>query len=167
MIRTILKYPNPKLKEKSLPVGFHHLGDDLTDLSRDLIQTMETHNGIGIAAIQVGVPKRVIVVKQVADGNQLVMVNPVITDMRGDKLLMTEGCLSFPGIFEKVARFEGVDITYERLSGVKITDTIYGRDAHVIQHEVEHLDGMLITDHVTRAERGRIMGEMKKLGRRR
>jgi peptide deformylase len=165
MIRTILKYPNPKLKEKSLEVGFIHLGDDMTAFSQDLIQTMMAHNGIGIAAIQVGVPKRVIIVKQNADGNPLVMVNPVITNFRGDKLAMVEGCLSFPGIFEKVGRFEGVDITYQRLSGVKIHDTIYGRDAHVIQHEVEHLDGMLLSDHVTRAERGRIMGEMKKLSR--
>jgi peptide deformylase len=165
MIRTILKYPNPKLKEKSVAVEFYHLGFDLDAFARDLVQTMEANRGIGIAAIQVGVPKRLIIVKQASDSSPLVMVNPVITDFRGDKLLMTEGCLSFPGIFEKVKRFEGVNVTYERLSGVKIHDTLYGRDAHVIQHEVEHLDGMLLSDHVTRAERGRIMGEMKKLSR--
>ena len=165
--RKILIFPDPKLKQKSLEVEHKHLGEDLTALTQDLIVTMLGAKGVGIAAIQVGVPKRIIVVKREQDGlPPLVMLNPVITERSSIMVVKNEGCLSFPDIWEEVRRHIVVKATWMDVSGGTHEGTFIARDAHVIQHETEHLEGMLLSDRMTRARRGQVMGELRKKFRR-
>jgi len=122
--------------------------------------TMYAHHGIGISAVQVGVLKRLVVVD---DPDCSVFVNPVIKETRGESVPMLEGCLSVPGFFENIWRAPEVLVSYQDENMVYLERLFQGRTAHILQHELEHLDGKLYLNHLPAARRSSIMGNMQAL----
>ncbi len=143
MLLKVLTYPHPGLKERSVPVvdfgpSLHELLDNLRDTMRDL-------NGIGLAAPQVGKPVKAFVVDL---GEQLhEFINPEIVEKSG-RISFDEGCLSFPGLSETVARPKFVTIRYQDRHAIKRTLEAQGLLAVAIQHEVDHLEGVLFIDRI-------------------
>jgi peptide deformylase len=166
-------YPNSKLKHKSEPVPnfSEEEAEDRSKLVNDMFAAMREAGGIGLSAVQIGVLKRVIIVEAMEGGigpikrmrQPLVMFNPVILEFSSDKEVKREGCLSFPGVFEEVERSLAVRVRYHSIDGWLATQPFNGQQAHVIQHEAEHLDGMLLSDRMTKARRGQVKGELRKL----
>lgn len=169
MIHKVLVYPNTKLKDVSVAVST--FSGDLQGLVVNLFDTMRAYRGAGLSAIQIGVALRVVVLEglpglgQGNPGSPLALINPVIASLSEEKKIMTEGCLSFPGIFEKVERSLKATVEGLDTQGRPRTLSLEGLQAHAIQHEVEHLEGMLLSDRMSRARRGLVMGELKKFKR--
>jgi peptide deformylase len=149
----IRTYGDPVLRKKAQIVT--EITDELKKLIKDMFEVMRESNGIGLAATQVGVEQRVIVTD--AGEEPLVIINPEIIDRKGEEIA-EEGCLSFPGIRTNIKRAK--DITAKGLgeSGKEIVLKTTGILARVIQHEVDHLDGILIIDRMIPAEREHLMG---------
>lgn len=143
----ILEYTDPRLREISTPVVSDILADDFQGLLNDMVATMEAHKALGLAAVQVGVPIRVLVVRD-NNGESIKVINPVIVDTDGE-ISIQEGCLSFPGLFLRITRPSEVTIKYFDETGVQRTsigDKLLGR---AILHELGHLDGKLFTDEIS------------------
>ncbi|MEM9988466.1 MAG: peptide deformylase [Pseudomonadota bacterium] len=162
-IRPILKAPDPLLREVSQPV------DDVTDETRalmdDMLETMYAAPGIGLAAIQVGVPLRVIVMDLAGEDEEpqpRYFVNPVIKDPGEELAPYEEGCLSVPEHFEEVERPATCRVEYLDYDGVPQTLDASGLLAVCIQHEMDHLDGVLFIDHLSRLKRDRILKKLKR-----
>lgn len=113
-----------------------------SDLAREMILVMREHNGAGLAAPQLGIPERVIVVH--INGEDIVMINPVVMRAYGDRKAKQEGCLSFPGKQARVRRRERVEVTYYDCYGYEQFGRYRGKAARVVQHEVDHLNGITI-----------------------
>lgn len=159
MIRKVLLYPDPVLKQKSALV--EKFDASLLTLATDLRETMVAYHGAGLSAVQVGDLRRLIVVGR----SFKVMVNPHIDEVRGAKVDQVEGCLSFPGVFERVPRHTWVRVSYQTPTGECRGEILQGLDAHVVQHEIEHIDGMLISDRMNRQRKWEVKMEMRKLHR--
>lgn len=144
---TILVYGDPRLR---LPARLVSPGEDLGDLPARLLTGMQEHDGIGLAAPQLGEQRRVIAVVDPQDRplKPLVMINPEIVEAFGPEVPFEEGCLSFPGLFFDVLRPRGVQVRYCALDGDERTLRDEGLLARVIQHEVDHLDGILYIDRL-------------------
>ena len=153
MIRTILTYPNPELKKKSLPVTI--ISASVRELARDLAETMYDAPGIGLAAPQIGVHQRVIVI-DVSGKNEppdlIVAINPVIIHSNGDSF-EEEGCLSVPSYAANVKRHAGVIVKALDLEGNERTWNAEDLLAIAFQHEIDHLDGILFVDHLSPLKR--------------
>ena len=154
-IRLILKYPDARLREKAAAVTAFDAS--LKDLVGDLAETMLAAAGAGLAAPQVGVPRRLIVVAGAEnhedfDDRILALINPEITRAEGE-LVYDEGCLSVPDLHEKVRRAAEVTVTYRDLDGRPRELAADGRRAVILQHEIDHLDGRLFLDHLSRLKR--------------
>jgi peptide deformylase len=145
--RKIIKYPDATLTEKSSPVSS---GEDVSQLVQDLYDTLNVAGGVGLSAPQIGYHQRVIFVK--ADGVTTEMINPVILES-GSTTSMSEGCLSFPGVSENILRSETLTVRYQTLEGETLTQDLHGLPAQVVQHEIDHLDGKLMIDHLSRLKR--------------
>ena len=164
---TILKiklYPEPVLRQKAMPVSA--FDDDLRQLVADMVTTMHAAPGVGLAAPQVGVGIRLAVVDPDPGGpnSQVhVLVNPRLSDLEG-RAVETEGCLSIPDFTEKVARATTLRLEAQDENGVHYATEVADFLARVIQHEVDHLDGVLFVDRLRglRKERGR--RHLKRLG---
>lgn len=154
--RKVIKYPDNRLRKKSLPVT-DYSDPVIQKLAEDLFDTLNVTGGVGISAPQIGTNLRVIAVK--TDDFQELMINPVITSTENSRM-MNEGCLSFPGIYENVERFETVDVEYVNLKGETINGIASGLPAQIVQHEIEHLDGKLIVDNVSSLKADRIKKRM-------
>ena len=143
-ILSVRRYGDPILRQKATPVA--SLTPAITTILEDLVETMFQQVGIGLAAPQVGIPLRLIVMDDGKRGARA-LVNPVIIERRG-AVRAEEGCLSLPGIFAEVERSESVRV--EALDGDGAPVSFEARDLHarVIQHEVDHLDGILFLDRV-------------------
>jgi peptide deformylase len=143
----ILQFPDPRLKNKAIEVDV--FDQEIVRLVKDMLETMYEAQGVGLAAIQVNVPKRILVL-DVSDARNepLCLINPVITDKRGI-IDWEEGCLSFPGAYAKVKRAKEVDVTfYDHLGKIhQISAT--GLLAVCIQHELDHLNGIVFFDHLS------------------
>jgi peptide deformylase len=160
--RTILFYPDQALNLVSEPIEY--FGKGVALLGRDLNAPSVAPNAEGISAPQVGVRARVIVVK--TPEGYLTMVNPQYRPETPEKVLLDEGCLSFPGAIEKVERWKGVEVAYMDLLGNVQTVTMqHDQGGHAVQHECEHLDGKLLIEHLPLHRRDRLRTKMKKLGR--
>jgi peptide deformylase len=150
--RRILTDPHPMLRKVAKKVTALELRMPLTQqLIDDMIETMHAAPGIGLAAPQVGVSKRIFVCDVAEDDQerkQFVFVNPILTDFTGEET-STEGCLSIPGKVGDVTRPAGCTITALDRHGKKVRVQATGLLARCIQHEVDHLDGILITDKAT------------------
>ena len=159
-VRAILRYPDPRLRKKALPVaavddGVRALVDDMTD-------TMYDAPGIGLAAIQIDVPQRVIVIDCSPERNDLrVFINPVIRRREG-VYEIEEGCLSVPGVFEEVERAKTIEVEALDRDGQRFTLVADDLLAVCIQHEIDHLDGKVFVDYLSRLKQQRIRKKLEK-----
>ncbi len=165
-LRPILTVPHPLLKLVSTPVAA--VDDDLRGLMDDMLETMYDAPGIGLAAIQVGVPKRVIVMdlaREEEDPQPRYFVNPEILWASEETLPYEEGCLSVPEYFDEVERPARVKLRYLNYRGETVEEDAEGMYAVCIQHEMDHLDGVLFIDHLSRLKREQAVKKVKKLVR--
>jgi len=162
-IREILVVPNPLLKQVSRPV--ERVDDEMRALMDDMLETMYAAPGIGLAAIQIGVPKRVIVMDLARDGEPKqprFFANPEILWRSEETAPYEEGCLSVPDIYEQVERPARVKLRYLNYQGEQIEEDAEGMFAVCIQHEMDHLDGVLFIDHLSRLKREQAIKKVKK-----
>jgi peptide deformylase len=162
MIRTILKYGAPELERKSLVVT--DFDGELKQLAEDMLETMYAAPGVGLAAPQVGVNLRLIVIDPTAgeeQGHQRILVNPEVIERDGHQK-EEEGCLSFPGITTSVDRPELVRVKAQDLEGGDVEFEADGLLARAICHEIDHLDGVLFIDRVSRLKRDMIKRRIRK-----
>lgn len=153
MIRTILTYPNPELKKKSAPVAI--INDSVRALAQDMVETMYDAPGVGLAAPQIGVHQRVIVIDISATDEPpglIVAINPVIVHAEGEAY-EEEGCLSVPRYAANVRRHASVVVKALNLEGIECTWRAEGLLAIAFQHEIDHLDGILFVDHLSPLKR--------------
>jgi peptide deformylase len=166
-LRDIIILPDKRLRSVSKPVVA--IGDDLRTLVADMFETMYEAPGIGLAAIQVGIPSRVIVMdlsKREAEAEPRVFINPEITWSSEEQSLYEEGCLSIPDVHEDVERPARVKIRYLDLEGKPHEEDAEGLFATCIQHEVDHLNGVLFIDHISKLKRERITKKFTKAAKR-
>lgn len=166
-IRPILTAPDPRLKQKSAPVE-----GGVTDAHRalmdDMLETMYDAPGIGLAAIQVGVPLRIIVMDLSREGEPKqprYFVNPEIVWASEETQPYEEGCLSVPEIYDEVERPARVKLRYLNYRGEQIEEDAEGLYAVCIQHEMDHLEGILFIDHLSRLKREKVLQKLKKAKR--
>ncbi len=162
-LRDILVVPDPVLKQVSAPVAA--VDDDLRALMDDMLETMYAAPGIGLAAIQIGVPKRVIVMdiaRQDEPKAPRYFVNPEILWASEETLPYEEGCLSVPEIYDEVERPAQVKLRYLNYQGETVEEDAEGLFAVCIQHEMDHLDGVLFIDHLSRLKREQAVKKVKK-----
>ncbi len=160
MLLQILHYPDPRLRRKAEPVGA--VTDEIRALVSDMAETMYNAPGIGLAAIQVGVLKRVVVLDLSEEHNRLqVFINPEIRESEGEQI-MEEGCLSVPGVFEPVTRAGHVRVRALDREGRPFELEATGLLATCIQHEIDHLDGKVFVDYLSRLKQQRIRKKLEK-----
>lgn len=162
-IREILVVPDPTLKQVSKAV--EAVDDDLRALMDDMLETMYAAPGIGLAAIQVGVAKRVIVMDLAREGEPPApryFVNPEILWVSEETLPYEEGCLSVPEIFDEVERPARVKLRYLGYDGQPVEEDAEGLFAVCIQHEMDHLEGVLFIDYLSRLKREQAVKKVKK-----
>lgn len=167
-IREILTVPNPILKEISKPVAA--VTNEVRALMDDMLATMYDAPGIGLAAIQVGVPLRVIVMDLAREGEPAApryFVNPEILESSPETAPYEEGCLSVPEIYDEVQRPARVKLRYLNYHGEEVVEWAEGLFAVCIQHEMDHLNGVLFIDHLSRLRRTRAVDKVKKIVRER
>ncbi len=159
----ILEFPDPRLKTVATEVnGFD---EALTELVSDMTETMYGANGIGLAATQVNVHKRLLVLDVSEDQDQpCVYVNPEILSQSGEQS-HEEGCLSVPGIYASVKRAENVTIRAQDVTGNIFEEQLEGLHAVCIQHEMDHLVGRLFVDYLSPLKRQRIRQKLEKMAR--
>ncbi|MFN5744889.1 MAG: peptide deformylase, partial [Methylococcaceae bacterium] len=150
-ILTILELPDERLRKKALPV--QNVDDSIRRLADDMLETMYAAPGIGLAATQVNVQQRVIVLDISEEKNQpLCLINPSIISKQGSEE-MDEGCLSVPGVFEKVTRANNIMVKALDRDGVAFEMEADGILAVCIQHEIDHLEGKLFVDYLSPLKR--------------
>ena len=156
----ILRFPDPRLKKVAAPVK--NIDDDIRRLASDMAETMYEAPGIGLAATQVDVHKRIIVIDISETRDQLlVLINPEILESDGLQVC-EEGCLSVPGIYDKVERAENVAVRYLDLDGKKKRIEADGLLAVCLQHEIDHLDGHVFVEHLSLLKQTRIKAKLAK-----
>ena len=166
-IRPILTVPDPVLKQVSKRV------DAVTDATRalmdDMLETMYAAPGIGLAAVQIGEPVRVIVMDLAKEGEKpepRYFVNPEILESNDEKQTYEEGCLSVPDFYDEVERPNRVKLRYLNYQGEQIEEWADGMYAVCIQHEMDHLQGTLFIDHLSRLKRSYAINKVKKAKKR-
>ena len=168
-ILPILEAPDPRLRVISVPVD--GVDDGLRALIADMFETMYDAPGIGLAAVQVGVPKRVLVIDLQEDEDEdgkpvrdpRVFINPEIVDPSEDQNVYNEGCLSVPDHYAEVERPTSCRARWLDLDGVQHDERIEGMLATCLQHEMDHLEGILFIDHLSRLKRDMILRKLAKL----
>ena len=173
MIRPIVAYGDPVLKKEAEEVEQNH--PDLSSLIDDMWETMYAADGVGLAAPQIGLSLRLFV----ADGSPFgegedgdpgcrdfkrVMINPVLFDMAEEENVMEEGCLSIPGIREPVTRPIKLGVEYYDRDWNLVEEQLDGLAARIVQHENDHLDGLMIPDHIPAAKRLLLRGKLRDIG---
>ena len=165
-LREILVVPDPRLKQVSKPVD--KVDDELRALMDDMLETMYAAPGIGLAAVQVGVAKRVIVMdlaRPEEEKQPRYFVNPEILWASEETAPYEEGCLSVPEIYDAVERPARCRLKYLGYDGQPVEEEAEGLYAVCIQHEFDHLEGVLFIDHLSRLKRERAVAKVKKLKR--
>ncbi len=158
--RDILHYPDPRLYQKAVPVA--EVDESVRALVRDMADTMYQAPGVGLAATQLDVHQRVVVIDASETRDQLlVLINPEIISRQGTQYC-EEGCLSVPGIYEAVERAERVTVSALGLDGKSFTVTADKLLAVCIQHELDHLDGKVFVDYLSRLKQQRIKAKLQK-----
>jgi peptide deformylase len=167
-IRPILEVPDPLLRQKSTPV--EAVDDEVRALIADMFETMYDAPGIGLAAIQVGVPKRILVIdlqEPLEEGGEpvrkpLVFINPEILEHSDQDVPYTEGCLSVPDQYAEVDRPDRIKARWLDENGKSHEEVIEGLLATCLQHEMDHLEGILFIDHLSRLKREMILKKLTK-----
>lgn len=159
----ILRYPDPRLHKKAVPVLW--VDETVRKLIADMAETMYEAPGIGLAATQVDEHKRVVVIDVSEDKSKLLaLVNPEILERSGEQVC-EEGCLSVPGIYDKVTRSERVRVRALDAQGEPFELEAEGLLAVCIQHEIDHLDGKVFVEHLSQLKQGRIKAKLAKQAR--
>ena len=162
-VKTIITEPNPLLRQISKPVD--KVGDEERILMDDMLETMYAANGIGLAAIQIGIPKRIIVMDICKEENKKeprYFVNPVIRNKDILKSTYEEGCLSVPNQFAEIDRPKKCDIEFLDYFGEKKVLKAEGLLATCIQHEIDHLEGILFIDYLSKLKKSMIIKKLSK-----
>jgi peptide deformylase len=165
-IRPIITFPDPLLRKVSQPV--ERIDDDLRRLMDDMLETMYAAPGIGLAAVQVGVPRRLLVIDASEDEevkHPLCFVNPEIVSLGSEMRLHEEGCLSIPDVRVDIERPASLIVRYTDREGERRELEASGLLATAIQHEVNHLDGKLIIDFLSSLKRDMVVRKFKKQAR--
>lgn len=158
----ILTEPNKILREISQPV--ENVGKEEQDVMRDMLETMHAAKGIGLAAIQIGIPKRIIVIdlNQDEKKNPIFFVNPVIKKKNSINSVYEEGCLSVPNQFAEIERPNKCEVEYLDFNGQEQLLKAEGLLATCIQHEVDHLEGILFIDYLSKLKKSIILKKLSK-----
>jgi len=160
-VLTILRYPDPRLHQRAKPVEV--FDEQLRTLVRDMAETMYAAPGVGLAATQVDVHQRVIVIDVSDDRNQLrVFVNPEILESSGERKVYEEGCLSVPGIYDEVERPDRVRVRAFDEHGKAFEVEADGLLAVCLQHEIDHLNGRVFVQYLSRLKQNRIRNKLLK-----
>ena len=162
-VKSILTEPNKLLRQISKPVD--KVGREEQQLMDDMLETMYAANGIGLAAIQIGIPKRIIVMDISKDENKKeprYFVNPIIQNKDKIKSIYEEGCLSVPNQFAEIERPKNCDIEYLDYYGNKQILKAEGLLATCIQHEMDHLEGILFIDYLSKLKKSMIIKKLSK-----
>tara|TARA_B110001452_G_scaffold53344_1_gene40739 strand:+ start:172 stop:690 length:519 start_codon:yes stop_codon:yes gene_type:complete len=162
-VKNILTEPNKVLRQISNPVK--EVGDEERKLMDDMLDTMYAAPGIGLAAIQIGVPKRIIVIDISKEENKktpMYFVNPIIKNKNSEKATYEEGCLSVPDQFAEIERPNTCEVEYLDYSGKKQLLKADGLLATCIQHEMDHLEGILFIDYLSKLKKSMILKKLSK-----
>ena len=162
-VKRIITEPNPLLRQVSKPVS--SVGPEERKLMDDMLDTMYDANGIGLAAIQIGIPKRIIVMdisKNNEDKNPMYFVNPIIKNKNLELSTYEEGCLSVPNYFAEIDRPKKCDVEYLDYNGKKKILKAEGLFATCIQHEMDHLEGILFIDYLSKLKKTMIVKKLSK-----
>ena len=163
-VKKILTEPNKLLRQISEPVK--KVGDEERKLMDDMLETMYAAPGIGLAAIQIGIPKRIIVMDISRNENQkepMYFVNPIIENKNSEKATYEEGCLSVPDQFAEIERPNTCEVEYLDYNGKKQTLKADGLLATCIQHEMDHLEGILFIDYLSKLKKTMIIKKLSKI----
>jgi peptide deformylase len=167
-IRPLVILPDAQLRQTSEPIG--EITDDIRALAADMLDTMYDAPGIGLAAIQIGVPKRLVVIDLAKPPEEerkpIVLVNPEITWTSDEKRTYEEGCLSIPEYYEEVERPDRVRYRYRTLDGETVEAEADGVMATCLQHEIDHLNGVLFIDYISKLKRDRVIKKFQKAAKR-
>lgn len=155
----LVKYPNSILKSQASPIG--EVKEDLKDLVDEMFEVMYEAEGVGLAAPQVGLSKRIVVIDPTEGRDEgLIMFDPQVIRKKGEEVA-EEGCLSLPGVKADVKRAYEVEVRYKDLKGEEKILMAQGLLARIIQHEMDHLEGILFIDKLSEAKRQQIMRKLK------
>ena len=166
-IRPLVILPDPVLRQVSEPVGA--VTDEIRQLAADMLDTMYDAPGVGLAAIQIGVPKRVVTIdvsKTEGEREPIVLLNPEITWTSEELNTYEEGCLSIPEYYGEVERPARVKVRYTNLDGATVEQEADGLFATCVQHEIDHLNGTLFIDHLSKLKRDRVTKKFAKAAKR-
>ncbi|MCB5173994.1 MULTISPECIES: peptide deformylase [Microvirga] len=166
-IKPLVILPDPKLRVMSEPVK--EITDEIRQLADDMLETMYDAPGVGLAAIQIGVPLRMVtmdVSKTEGEREPMVLINPEILWASEEKRVYEEGCLSIPEYYEEVERPDRVRFRYMNLKGEIVEQDAEDLMATCVQHEIDHLNGVLFIDHLSKLKRDRVMTKFKKAAKR-
>ena len=167
-IRPLVLLPDPLLRQTSKPIG--EITEEIRDLAADMLATMYNAPGIGLAAIQIGVPKRLVVIDLAKPPEEerkpMVLINPEITWASEEKRVYEEGCLSIPEYYEEVERPGRVKFRYCNLDGETVEGEADGVLATCMQHEIDHLNGVLFIDYLSKLKRDRVIKKFQKAAKR-
>jgi peptide deformylase len=166
-IRPILVIPDARLRAVADPIV--EVDDEIRALAKDMLDTMYDAPGIGLAAPQIGVLKRVVVMDLAKEGETpepMVLINPEILKLSEETVVTEEGCLSIPELYYEVERPAEVTVRYTDLDGKTVERDATDRLAICIQHELDHLDGVLYIDYLSRLKRDRVIKKFDKAARR-
>lgn len=166
MLLPLVYYPDERLKQVAAPIT--EVNDEIRALAANMFETMYHEQGIGLAAVQVGVMKRLLVMDtqwkgEGEPGNQYALINPEIITEDAELNMYKEGCLSFPDQFADVKRPKKVKIKYLDLQGASKEMEFDGLDATCVQHEIDHLNGIVFPDHASRLKREMIFKKAAKI----
>ena len=165
-IKPLIILPDPLLRQVSKPV--EHVDSEITRLADDMLETMYDAPGIGLAAIQIGVPRRMLVIdvsKEDEDNRPMVFINPEIVAASDERSAYEEGCLSIPDYYAEVERPATVTVNYVDREGKQQTIEADGLLATCLQHEIDHLNGVLFIDHISRLKREMVIKKFTKVAR--
>jgi peptide deformylase len=173
-ILRIITVPDPRLSQTSRPLRDDEFGTDLQKCLDDMTETMYAAPGIGLAAVQVADLRRMLVadIGQEEDENGdrvhalVQLVNPEIVDAAQELIMWEEGCLSVPGFWEDFRRPQWVDVRFNNAQGEEQVRRFEDYPSVIIQHEIDHLDGVVLLDRVSRLKRGRYLARVRKEARR-
>ncbi len=159
-ILEVLLFPDERLRNKAIPV--EQINAEIKEIAANMLETMYAESGIGLAATQVNIQKRIVVMDLSEEKNEpLILINPEITKLEG-KETMREGCLSVPDYFDTVERAEKIEFNYKTLENELINVETDGLLAVCVQHEIDHLNGKLFIDYLSPLKRRRLKKKIEK-----
>jgi len=159
-ILEVLHFPDNRLRNKAIAV--ENIGSEIKEIAKNMLETMYAESGIGLAATQVNITKRIVVIDLSEEKNEpLILVNPVITKLEGTET-SREGCLSVPDYYDTVERAEYIEFNYKTLDNQLVKTKSNDLLAICVQHEIDHLDGKLFIDYLSPLKRQRLKKKIEK-----